>query len=91
MSVMINDCHEKERLKAYCQTRLGFHKKNVALQAVISFLCIVGGLYAAEKKSALVPLVLAPSAAVSLSKLDYHNSKRRFYKKYLEDSAQKSF
>ena len=88
---MITDPHNKERLKAFCQTRLELHKKNVALQAVLSFLFITGGLYAASRKSVLVPFVLAPSAATSLLKLESHNSKRRFYKKHLESLEQRSW
>jgi len=88
---MIADDHEKEQLKTFCRTRLAFHKKNMALQAVVSFLFIAAGLYAAQRKSALVPFVLAPSAMASLSKFDAHNSKRRFFKKHLESLEEKNF
>ena len=63
--------------------KIDFHKKNVILQSIVSFLCIVGALAAAQRTSILVPFILAPSAAASLSKLIKHETKRRQYKAQL--------
>ena len=69
--------------KTRCHNKIEFHAKNVILQSIVSFLCIAGGIYAGQKRSILVPLVLAPSAAASLSKLTTHEIKRRRYKDIL--------
>ena len=81
---MIADYHASEYQKACCRERISFHKKNVILQTGVSLLCIIWGLYAAQRSSILVPLVIAPSAAMSLSKLANHETKRRQYKAQLK-------
>ncbi len=73
----------REHQKAYCRERMKFHKENVILQGILSFLFVFGALHAGQKQSILVPLILAPSAAASLSKLAQHESQRRSYKKQL--------
>ena len=61
-----------------------FHKKNVIVQSLISLICVTGGIYAGQKRSIMVPLVLAPSVSVSCSNLAKHETKRRRYKEILE-------
>jgi len=84
MPHMTDDDHSSEHQKACCRERVEFHKRGMILQAVVSLLCVAWALDAAPKRSILVPLVLAPSAAASLSKLAYHESKRRQYKAQLK-------
>ena len=72
-----------EHQKAECREKIGFHTRNVVLQGFVSFFFISAGLFYAEKKSIMVPLVIAPSAACSLSKLATHETKRKYYKKTL--------
>ena len=84
---MIMDWDRKriiERQKAECREKIEFHTKNVILQSMISFLCVAGGMYAGQKKSIAVPLVLAPTAAASCKELTKHESKRRQYKEILK-------
>jgi len=81
---MVTHYHAQEYQKANCHEKIAFHTKNVALQSVVSFLCIVAGLYAAQRQSVLVPFILAPSAALSLSKLSNHAASRRHYKNQLK-------
>ena len=74
-----------ERKKAVCREKISFHTQNVVLQSMITFLCVAGGTYAGQKRSILVPLVLAPTAATSFSKFAKHESKRQYYKRTLEE------
>ena len=71
--------------KNRCRSKISFHAQNVVLQALVSVLCVTGGMYAAQKRSIIVPLVAAPSAACSLSKLVVHETKRRRFKEILGD------
>ncbi|MGN0919787.1 MAG: hypothetical protein ACI4OR_03410 [Alphaproteobacteria bacterium] len=73
----------REIQKARCRQKIEFHTKNVLLQSMVSFLCVAGGIYAGSKKSIAVPLVLAPTASASCSKLATHETKRRHYKEIL--------
>ncbi len=73
-----------EHQKAKCREKISFHTQNVVLQCIVSFLCVVGGTYAGQKKSIAVPLILAPTAAASCSKLTEHEAKRRRYKEILK-------
>lgn len=72
-----------EHQKAMCRSKIEFHTKNVILQSMVSFLCVTGAFYASQKRNIIVPLVLAPSAACSISKGVTHETKRRYYKKRL--------
>lgn len=74
-----------EHKKAVCREKIDFHKKNVILQSIITFLCVAGGTYAGQRKSIVVPLILAPMAGTSFSKFAKHESKRQYYKKTLEE------
>ena len=69
--------------KARCREKIRLHTENVILQSIISFLCVAGGIYAGQKQSIVVPLVLALTAAASCSKLTEHETKRRRYKEIL--------
>jgi len=85
---MVNDLnayHIIEHQKAKCREKIDFHTKNVILQSMVSFLCVAGGVYAGQKKSILVPLVLASATAASCSKLAEHETKRRRYKEILNE------
>ena len=85
---MINDlntCRIIEHQKAKCREKIEFHTKNVILQSMVSFLCVCGGFYAGTKRSIVVPLVLAPGAVASCSKLTEHETKRRRYKEILNE------
>ncbi len=73
--------HQKQR----CRTKIDFHKKNIILQSMVSLMCVIGGVYAGQKKSIAVPLVLAPMAAASMSKLASHETKRQRYKEILNE------
>ena len=73
-----------EYQKQKCRRNIDFHAKNVALQSIVSLLCVVGGTYAGQRRSIMAPLVLAPMAAVSCSKLATHETKRRRYKEILK-------
>ena len=81
---MITDYHIIEHQKARCREKIEFHTRNVLLQSMVSLLCVAGGVYAGTKKSIVVPLVLAPSAAASCSKLAEHETKRQRYKEILD-------
>ena len=70
--------------KARCHAKIEFHTSNVILQTLVSILFLTGGAYAAHKKSIVVPMIAAPSAARSLSKLIPHEEKRRRYKEILK-------
>jgi Na+/H+ antiporter NhaD/arsenite permease-like protein len=74
-----------ERQKQRCREKIDFHKKNVILQSMVSLMCVAGGIYAAQKKSIAVPLVLAPMAGASISKLASHETKRQRYKEILNE------
>ena len=74
-----------EQQKERCREEIRFHKKNVILQSVISFLCVAGGICAGQKRSVLVPLVLAPMVATSCSNLAKHEATRRHRQKILEE------
>lgn len=74
-----------EQQKERCRKEIQFHKQNVILQGIISFLCVAGGIYAGQKRSILVPLVLAPTAAASCSNLAKHEAIRRHRQKILEE------
>ncbi len=71
--------------KARCRNKIKFHTENLILQSIISFLCVAGGIYAGQKRSVWVPLVLAPTAAASCSKLATHTAKRMRWKDILND------
>lgn len=70
--------------KTRCRNKIEFHKQNVILQSMVSLLCLVGGFYAGQKRSILVPLVLAPAAVASCSNLAKHEAKRQRYKEILD-------
>ena len=70
--------------KARCRNKIKFHTENLILQSIVSFLCVAGGIYAGQKRSVLVPLVLAPTAAASCSKLATHTTKRMRWKDILD-------
>lgn len=72
-----------ERQKQRCRERMEFHRKNVILQSMISLMCVTGGIYAGQKKSIAIPLVLAPMAGASMSTLAKHETKRQRYKEIL--------
>lgn len=69
--------------KARCREKMGFHKRNVITQSIISLMCLSAGVYAGYKRSILVPLVLAPMASASCSTLAKHETKRQRYKEIL--------
>jgi len=81
---MIRDYHIIEHQKARCREKIDFHTRNVILQSMVSFFCVVGGVYAGQKKSIVAPLVWAPVVAVSCSKLVKHETKRQRYKEILD-------
>ena len=70
--------------KARCRDKIKFHTENVILQSLVSLLCVAGGVYAGQKQSIVVPLVLAPMGAASCSKLAEHETKRKRYKEILD-------
>ena len=74
-----------ERQKAEYREKIKFHTLNVVLQSIISLMCVVGGTYAGTKRSIWVPLVLAPTAAESISILTKHEAKRKQYTKALNE------
>ena len=74
-----------ERQKARCHEKVDFHARNVVLQSFVSLFFVSAGLHYAQKNSVIVPLIAAPSAAVSLSKLTTHEIKRRRYTKILNE------
>lgn len=74
-----------ERQKQRCREKIEFHKKNVILQSMVSLICVTGGIYAGQKKSTAVPLVLAPMAGASMSTLAKHETKRQRYKEILNE------
>ena len=82
---MITDHHIIKHQKARCRRKIEFHAKNVLLQSVISFLCVTGGIYAGQKRSIVVPMVLAPTLTTSCSKLAKHETKRQHYKELLKE------
>ena len=82
---MINDYHIIEHQKAKCRENIDFHTRRVILQSFVSLFFVSAGLHYAQKRSIIVPLVAAPSAAVSLSKLAEHETKRRRYREILND------
>ena len=69
--------------KARCRNKIEHHTRNVILQSVISLMCLAGGIYAGQKKSIIVPLILVPTAAESVKRLSTHETKRRHYKEIL--------
>ena len=73
-----------EREKMKCRERIDFHTKNVILQSMVSLMCVAGGVYAGQKKSIWVPLVLAPAVAGSCTELAKHESNRQRYTKILK-------
>ena len=73
-----------ERQKIECREKIDFHTRNVVLQSFVSLFFVSAGIHYAQKRSVIVPLVAAPSAAYSLSKLTTHEIKRRRYKEILE-------
>ena len=77
--------HLNEHQKTLCHEKIAFHRQNVCLQSAVSILCILWGLHAAQRQSILVPLIAAPSAAASLTKLVTHETKRRQYKNQLKE------
>ena len=81
---MINDYHIIECQKAKCREKIAHHTRNVVLQSFVSLFFVSAGIHYAQKRSVIVPLVAAPSAACSLSKLTTHEIKRRRYKEILE-------
>ena len=85
MHTMLNDSHILEHQKAYLRQKIQFHKKNVLLQSALSALFIFGGIRAGQRKSVLLPLVFAPSAALAVTKLEHHEKQRRQYKKQLKN------
>ena len=72
-----------ERQKARCREKIEFHTQNVILQSFVSLFFISAGLHYAQK-NVVVPLVAAPSATYSLSKLTAHETRRKYYKKILK-------
>ena len=85
---MFTECDRRrvvERQKAIYRKKIEFHKKNVILQSMVTILCVTGGIYAGQKRSIAVPLVLAPMASASFSKLAKHESKRRYYQETLNE------
>ena len=82
---MIKDYHIIEHQKARCREKIEFHARNVVLQSIVSLLCVGGGIYAAQKRNIIVPLILAPTAAASCSQLTKHEIKRRRYKEILDN------
>ncbi len=85
MRNMLNDSHILEHQKAYLEQKIQFHKKNVLLQGALSSLFIFGGIQAGQRKSVLVPLILAPSAVASVSKLGRHITQYQDFKKQLKN------
>ncbi len=71
--------------KARCRSKIRLHTENVILQSLVSLLCVVGGIYAGQKNSIVVPLILAPTGAAACSKLAEHETKRRRYKGILKE------
>lgn len=70
--------------KARCREKIDFHTKKVVLQSLISLMCVSGGIYAGQKRSIVVPLILAPMLTASCSNLAKHEAKRHHYKEVLE-------
>jgi len=85
MRDMLNDPRVLEIKKTQLRDKVNFHKKNVILQSVFATILVIGGIYAGQRKSILVPLVFAPSAENSISKLGHHESQRRQYKEQLKN------
>lgn len=85
MHTMSTDYHDYEYKKAQLRERITFHKQNIILQSILSILLVTGGIYAGQKKSILVPLILAPSAATSVSKLEQHTNHYRNNKRQLKN------
>ena len=81
---MIDDYHIIECRKAKCREKIDFHVKNVVLQSIVTLMCVVGGTYAGQKQSIIVPLILAPTATESIKRLTKHEAKRRKYQKLLK-------
>ena len=81
---MIKDYHVIEYQKNRCREKIAHHTQNVVLQSFVSLFFVAAGLHYAQKKNIVVPLVAAPFAACSLSKLATHETKRRRYKEILE-------
>ena len=75
--------HFREIKKARCREKIAHHTRNVVLQSFVSLFFVSAGLHYAQKRSVVVPLAAAPSAACSLSKLATHETKRRRYKEVL--------
>ena len=72
-----------EYQKARCRDNIEFHKKDVMLLGFVSFIFVTCGFIYAQKKNVRVPLVSAPCAAYSLSKLKKSEIKRRHWKEIL--------
>ena len=85
MDAMLDDSHILEHQKAYLRQKIQFHKKNVLLQSALATLFIFSGIQTGQRKSVLLPLVFAPSAALAVTKLKHHEKQRRQYKKQLNN------
>ena len=82
---LLKQRREIEGRKAAYHRQIDFHTKNVILQSVVSFLFIVAAIFYARKQDPLAPFVMVPSATLSLKKLESSETKRRHYKKMLEN------
>ena len=80
---MLADYHTNEHQKALLHEKIEFHKKNVILQSLISLLLVTGGIYASQRKSAWLPIVIFPSMVASISKLEKHATQRHQCKQLL--------
>ena len=74
MRYMLPDHHTHENQKAQLHEKINFHKNNMILQCLVSAMLVTGGFYASQRKSVLVPLIVAPSVGVALSKLSKHRN-----------------
>lgn len=81
---MLTDYHNNECQKAQLREQINFHKNNMILQSLLALMFLTGGIYAAKRQSILVPIILAPSAGVSLDKLVQHTAQHRRYKQQLK-------
>lgn len=81
---MLDDFYHQEQQKALLRDKIEFHKKNVILQGIISLLLVTSGIYASQRKSAWLPVVIFPSMVASMTKLEKHATQRRQCKQLLK-------
>ena len=80
---MLADYHTNEHQKALLHEKINFHKNNMILQCFISIFLLSGAIYASQRKSAWLPIVIFPSMVASISKLEKHATQRHQCKQLL--------